>query len=240
MVAALVVVAALLGWQVYGMYFEHPPEPPAEEEEALPQPSPHVPATTSEQEHDGEEIMFGKPVIYLYPEEEQEVFVQLEFEGEFIATYPEYGQGWRVKASPDGRLADLADGQDYSYLFWEGTFGRPFSFDMSQGFVVRGQDTREFLQETLAKFGFTPREYNEFVVYWYPLMKDNPYNLIHFATEEYERIVSLKVNPRPDSLLRVFMAYQPLDNPVPAIPQEIIPFERRGFAVVEWGGTKLK
>ena len=42
----------------------------------------------------------AKPVIYLYPEEETEVTVSLDFDGTLTSTYPDYGEGWTVTAAP--------------------------------------------------------------------------------------------------------------------------------------------
>ena len=66
-----------------------------------------------------EESADAKPVIYLYPEEKTEVHVTLDYNGELIVTYPEYVDGWQISAYPDGTLCDV-DGNEYSYLFWEG------------------------------------------------------------------------------------------------------------------------
>ena len=63
-----------------------------------------------------------KPVIYLYPEQAQEVYVQLELDGEFTCTYPEYDNGWKVKAYPDGTLRDQDTGKEYNYLYQAQTF----------------------------------------------------------------------------------------------------------------------
>ena len=114
----------------------------------------------------------GKPVIYLYPETTTEVSVKLEYEGELICTYPEYKEGWHVVAQPDGTLTDIATQKEYSYLFWEGL--SEIKYDMSKGFVVKGSDTAEFLQNILAETGLTPKQYNEFIVYWLPKMQENP------------------------------------------------------------------
>ena len=84
--------------------------------------------------------------------------------------------------------------------------------------------------------GLTPREYNEFIVYWLPRMQDNPWNLIAFQGRNYTGSAPLTVMPRPDSILRIFMAYRPLDAPVTVPPQELTPFVRKGFTLVEWGG----
>ncbi len=179
-----------------------------------------------------------KPVIYLYPEQAQEVYVQLELDGEFTCTYPEYDNGWKVKAYPDGTLRDQVTGKEYNYLFWEGTSGT--GYDLSRGFVVEGKDTAEFLEEKLAYLGLNERESNEFIVYWLPRMEENNYNLITFQGEKYTEHAKLKISPEPDSILRVFMAYKPLDKPVDIPEQELEPFEREGFTVVEWGGAEME
>ena len=184
-----------------------------------------------------------KPVIYLYPEQERNVLVRLDYQGKIIADYPEYDNqigGWNVIAYPDGHLVNKVDNQEYSYLFWEGETSTPVNWDLSTGFVIKGEDTREFLQQTLSKIDLTPKEYNEFIVYWYPKMKDNKYNLIHFADKQYTDTAPLTITPTPDSLLRVFMVYKPLDERIEIKPQDLKPFERKGFAVIEWGGTEVK
>lgn len=185
----------------------------------------------------GDDTVFAKPVIYLYPEQETEVSVQLDYDGELTCTYPAYEDGWSVTAQPDGTLTD-EDGKQYSYLFWEGE--TDVEYDMSRGFVVKGSDTAEFLQEKLSYLGLTPREYNEFIVYWLPKMQDHPYNLIAFQQEAYTDSAALTISPQPDSILRVFMAYQPLEQPVEIEEQALAPFAREGFAVVEWGGTEIR
>lgn len=187
-------------------------------------------------EPDGSEAV-AKPVIYLYPEEETEVSVALDFDGQLTCTYPDYRDGWRVLARPDGTLTDLADGLEYSYLFWEGLSDT--QYDLSRGFVVAGKDTADFLRDALSTLGLTAREYNEFIVYWLPRMQDNPYNLITFQGGAYTDSAPLAISPAPDSLLRVFMVWKPLDAPVDIPPQELTGFEREGFTVVEWGGTEL-
>jgi len=183
-----------------------------------------------------------KPVIYLYPQKVEKVKVELDYHGEIIADYPAYDysiKGWEVTAYPDGKIIN-SDGEEYSYLFWEGKQAEKTNYDMSTGFVVKGENTREFLQDTLSKMGLTPKEYNEFIVFWYPKMKNNKYNLIHFADSEYTDTAPLTVIPAPDSMLRVFMVYKPLKEEIKVNPQEVKSFNRTGFSVIEWGGTEIK
>ena len=178
-----------------------------------------------------------KPVIYLYPEQKTAVSVSLDYAGTLTATYPAYENGWHITAEPDGTLYDEA-GNEYSYLFWEGE--DKTDYDFSKGFCVAGVDTADFLRETLAEIGLTPKEYNEFIVYWLPKMEDNSYNLISFQSEAYTDAAKLDIDPTPDSLLRVFMAWKPLSKPQTIEPQTFTPFARDGFTVVEWGGCEVK
>ena len=71
-------------------------------------------------------------------------------------------------------------------------------------------------------------------------MKNSKYNLIHFADKQYTDDAPLTINPKPDSVLRVFMVYKPLDEKIKIEEQEIKPFERSGFTVIEWGGTRAE
>lgn len=179
-----------------------------------------------------------KPVIYLYPTKEQTVSVKLDFKGQLTCTYPDYGNGWTVKAEPDGTLTNLADGKTYSYLYWEGVSDE--KWNLSKGFVVKGSDTAQFLQEKLKYLGLTPKEYNEFIVYWLPILQENPYNLITFAGKDYDDLARLDITPKPDSMLRVMMVFKALNKPVKVEEQTLSPFVRKGFTVVEWGGTEVK
>lgn len=179
----------------------------------------------------------AKPVIYLYPEKETEVTVELDFDGELTSTYPEYKGGWTVTAQPDGTLKD-ENGREYYCLFWEGVSDT--AYDFSTGFSVPGEETAAFLEKTLAEIGLTEKEANEFIIYWLPKMEHNAYNVISFQTEVYTETAKLEILPKPDSLLRVFMAWKPVKKPVEIEPQTFSAFERKGFTVIEWGGTEAE
>ncbi|MDR3599488.1 MAG: hypothetical protein P4L49_03235 [Desulfosporosinus sp.] len=150
-----------------------------------------------------------------------------------------YKHGWEVIAHPDGTMLNLGDNKEYSYLFWEGILADN-RWDMTKGFVVAGKDTKDFLQDKLSLMGLTPKEYNDFIVYWLPKMQDNPYNLITFANEEYEQRVHLSIAPNPDSVLRVFMVYKPITEKIDIPSQQLTTFNRTGFSVVEWGGSEVR
>lgn len=177
-----------------------------------------------------------KPVIYLYPEEETEVSVSLEMKDAILkCTYPEYQNGWKVIAQPDGTL--YADGREYNYLFWEAE--ALFPFTLKNGTCVAGKDTCKFLEEKLTQLGLSDKEQDDFITYWLPKMQDNPYNVIAFKTDEYEEHFGLEVTPKPDTIIRVFMTYKASEVYVDIEPEEITTPVRAGFTVVEWGGCEI-
>ncbi len=180
----------------------------------------------------------AKPVIYLYPETVTDVEVKLHYSGELTCAYPAYRDGWRVTAHPDGTLIDRETGAEYAYLFWEGR--SQMAVDWSRGFCVRGEDTAGFLEQTLTALGLNAKERNEFIVYWLPLMQENPYNLITFQTSAYTEVAELEITPTPDSMLRVFMVFRALKEPIEIESPDLTPFVREGFTVVEWGGRQEK
>lgn len=181
-----------------------------------------------------------KPILYLYPEEEMDVTVNLELvDHEFIFTYPEYPKnGWEVRVFPDGRVHDYKTERDYYSLFWE-TEGRPYAENIEEGFVVKGSKTRAFLEEKLAYLGLNYKEANEFLIFWLPMMENNAYNAIYFAEEEYEAMSKLDISPSPETIIRIMMMFQPLDYPIQLNKQKLEEApKRKGFTAVEWGGME--
>ena len=183
-------------------------------------------------------IVPEKPVIYLYPEEETVISVKLDYKGDLTCTYPHYqdGKGWEdLTVSPDGTIRK--DGREYYCLYWEGR--GMADYDFSRGFCVKGEDSAAFLEAVLPQLGLTPREANEFIIYWLPRLEANPYNVISFQQDAYTETAPLEVSPTPDSMLRVFMAFYGCDSYVEMAPQEFEEFYRVGFTVVEWGGAEV-
>ncbi|CAG5080854.1 carboxypeptidase-like regulatory domain-containing protein [Parvicella tangerina] len=185
------------------------------------------------------EAVLLKPIIYLYPEEETVVNVKLDYKGDIIYSYPAYPkEGWCVTAHPDGTLLGSND-LEYYGLFWEGIPDQSLTIG-EEGFVVSGDQTVSFLENALAELGLNRREAMEFIIFWQPKMENNLYNLIHFSTDEYQDLAHLEVTPQPETIIRVMMVYQPLNHPIDIVPQDLSKMrkERKGFTLVEWGGTK--
>lgn len=185
-----------------------------------------------------QEIRLEKPIIYLYPPDTMDVDVKVELPGVLTNTYPQYNDGWQVKAFPNGEIQDK-NGRNYYSLYWEGDMAN--LFELNSGTVVHRDETISFLETQLDNLGLNEREANEFIIFWMPILNASPYNLIHFSTTEYDSKVPLSIHPQPDHLIRIMMLYQPLDAPFACEPQylEKTNIDRTGFTVVEWGGSKI-
>jgi hypothetical protein len=140
----------------------------------------------------------------------------------------------------DGTLVDKSTGNKLYSLYWEGTKNSS-DLDKTVGFVVKGTDSAEFLEEKLAILGLNYKEKEEFIVYWLPKLESHNYNYIYFATEEeIEKEMPLKLSVEPDTLIRVRMIFEGLNEYREVEEQVLAPTpERNGFTVVEWGGTDL-
>ncbi|MBR2828891.1 MAG: hypothetical protein IKE70_06650 [Bacilli bacterium] len=175
-----------------------------------------------------------KPIIYLYPEKEQEIEVKLLKKENLWISYPKYEDSWKVLAKPDGTLRK--NNREYYGLYWEGINHK--KKQIKEGFIVRGEDTSTFLEEKLKILGLNDKEANEFIIYWLEKLEKNSYNYIRFETqEEIEEYMPLEIIPKPDTIIRILMDYMPLQEKIKVEEQHLIKRERKGFTVIEWGGS---
>lgn len=190
--------------------------------------------------YDSPYVSVDKPIIYLYPTEETEISVKLLNADKITCSYPKYIDGWKVLAKPNGDLIDLDTNRNLYALYYESL--NVENFDVSQeGFVVKGEDSAKFLEDKLEILGLTEREIEEFIIYWLPKLESNKYNYIRFATiDEINNNMPIEIDPTPDTIIRVLMIFKKLDNPIDVKEQELTTIERKGFVVVEWGGTEIK
>lgn len=179
----------------------------------------------------------GKPVIYLYPEKNTLVRVQVGIE-EFTKTIPDYGQnGWTVLARSSGLLTNLADKLNYPYLFWEGLSSQ--SLDSGTSWTLAKADVSTRLPEALLGMGLNEKETADFMEFWLPKLEavTEPYVEFSFVGNEVmSQIAPLTIKPAPDQLLRLFMYYRGATEAgfeMPAYKHEA----RHGFTAVEWGGS---
>ncbi len=206
----------------------------------------------------------GKPVVYLYPEKPTEVHLSFATPMTLNINIPTYTKGWFVKANPNGLLTDLqpeftnckaldsshvgseyaasaCNNNTYPYIYWSGKNEvQPYP-TVDGGWVVEKNQLKLFLKEKLSVLGFTDSEAADMIEYWVTKMskQNKPYYRLSFIqTQDMNAFVPMRITPQPDSVLRVFLDWQGLqEKPIkPIMPQELRPFVRRGFSYVEWGG----
>lgn len=179
-----------------------------------------------------------KPMIYLYPKEDTNIKVELKNKNFLTSTYPKYNNGWEILAKPDGTLIDK-NNREYYGLYWEGLNHKAEMKE--EGFVVKGEDTIEFLEEKLSILGLNQKEANEFIVYWLPKLEKNLYNYIYFEKQdEIDNYMPLSIEPKPDKIIRILMDYKPLKEKMLVKEELLEKQEREGFTVIEWGGSIIK
>jgi len=177
----------------------------------------------------------GKPVIYLYPTKDMDVKVEVKPNGGFTKTEPLYGNGWFVHATTQSDLFNYADKTNYPYLFWE---GKAYDYVApNYGFVMSKTDVGVKMPQILAKLGLNEKETKDFLEFWQPKLEVKPFVFVTFLPQrEFDKLAPLTVNPKPGTVIRVFMDYTPLDAPMKVVEPRFRTPERIGFTVVEWGG----
>ena len=196
------------------------------------------------------EVLDEKPVVYVYPEEEQGLTMTIDVKGTLDMVYPaperqvqtEEGTraSWTISAAPDGTLTD-ASGRSYPYVFWEG----PVRQDTPErGFIVAREDAVPFLEEKLALLGLSDKEAADFITYWAPRIRANEYTFVSFDASSYAQQVTYSFADEagnqvvPDTFIRVFMTIRAADANEKVTPQVFGPTPTRsGFTAVEWGGA---
>jgi hypothetical protein len=208
----------------------------------------------------------GKPVIYLYPTKPTVVTVRFVKPMIFSTVIPNYIDGWKVLAAPDGSLKDLqpqftacsnindkikgseyakeaCQVNDYPYLYWAGqSFAGTYEIP-DKGWVVAKDDVNYFLDNKLTEMGFNDIEKNDMLAYWVSefAKKNAPYYRLSFLqTDEVNKFIPMIVTPTPNTTFRLFLDWSPLSaKPAKELePQSLAHLDRNGFTLVEWGGLK--
>ena len=167
-----------------------------------------------------------------------DISVQLNIKySKFTTIYPKFNKknSWNVKAKPNGDI--LINDKTYPYLFWEAESYDPF--DTNEGFIVSEENAEKFLEEKLEILGLNEKEKTDFITYWLPVLLKNKLSLCSFQPKKYFDNFELNITPKPDSLIRVFVIIKKLDSPINIKEQKLVPNERKGFTVIEWGGSKI-
>lgn len=178
-----------------------------------------------------------KPILYFYPKKDKtKITVTFDKPELLDISYPVYKDKWSVTANKNGVLTDKK-GNTYYGLYWEET--KHTDVDFTKGYYVTKENAISFLEEKLKYIGLNERERNEFIIYWLPILTKNEKSVVHFElTDERQKTNAIKITPKPDSMLRVSMHVKKVDkDPGNLEMQHMKHFNRKGFAVVEWGGV---
>lgn len=181
----------------------------------------------------------AKPVVYLYPTVAQNVSVKIGADVKVSDPLYDSVNGWKnVWADPSGLLS--YNGKNYDSLFWEGPGYGQYPA-INSGTVVKTSDAIGTIRSQLAEQGFNAKEINDFVTYWAPNLPNKPYvRLSWLNTEQMNHLAPINITPSPDTIIRTFLDFKGLDNPVKIPAQNFVATPRVGFTVTEWGGLSSK
>lgn len=173
-----------------------------------------------------------KPNIYLYPAEDTDFTAEFILPRLLTVSDPLYGSGWSGTAHPDGTL-DIG-GEKYDYLFYESLTDEKLC-QTQEGFAVPADRREEVFREVLAGYGFNEKETEDFIDFWTNKLEAGcDYAMYPQLTEAVDASMPITVSPEPDSITRIWFAFE--KNGTPASQAQPEPIERNGFTMVEWGG----
>jgi hypothetical protein len=192
-----------------------------------------------------------KPAVYLYPQKEQRINVQVGIKQGFLTyTDPVYPKGgWDVVANPSGKIqylgAQIWDSQGkvqypsgvFPYLYYEGKITSTQVKRPETGYVVSLVYLSKTFDTLLPRLGLTTTEAAAFKQYWLRVLPPSPYYFIGvMPQEEVEENEPLTITPKEDTMIRVRLYFEALDTFKDVEEPKIKTPARKGFTVVDWGG----
>ncbi len=175
-----------------------------------------------------------KPNIYIYPEQNIQLTVKLNFPigGRVLVSIPEYGNGWNVSVDTSGLINSY-----YSYLFYEST--QPDIWQRNNGWIIKKSELESFFRANMTDYGFYGQEIQDFIEYWIPRLDNYSYYNIYPQTKNLiNNAIELGFSLEPDNFLRLFYVIKGIDDmPNYNLTKPVIDnsFERDGFFITEWG-----
>lgn len=174
-----------------------------------------------------------KPNIYIYPQQALDLAISLDFPkgGGVVASIPDYGSGWQVRVTPEGRINDRFD-----YLFYESK--QPDEWQDRTGWVVAKDSLEHFFTTNLQAYHFQDNEINDFNIYWLPRLKDHPYYKIYpQEAPVINALIQVRFSQAPDHFLRLFYLIEGVDQQPPPPEPHVIgnTVLRTGYHAAEWG-----
>jgi len=192
-----------------------------------------------------------KPAVYLYPEKETLVNVQVTITNGFLTyTDPRYpSTGWSVFAKPSGELqylsSNIFDSKGnvnyptgvFPYLYYEGKVADSVVSKPEKGYVIAYDNLANFFDGLLPELGLNQKESQEFKEYWIKALPKASYYFIGIIPrEQLDTNEPLTITPKEDTMIRVRLYFEALEKPKNVNQPEIVTPKRKGFTVVDWGG----
>lgn len=177
-----------------------------------------------------------KPAIYLYPEKTTDVHVTVDPAGFLTYSDPLYPSGgWRVIAHPDGNIE--SNGKRYPYLYYESKIHDAAITKPAKGYVVSPDELPALFSSLLPKLGLSAKETREFKDYWEKVLPEAAYYFVGIMQNEaIDAIEPLTIQPKADTIIRVRLYFEALDEKRSVEAPILITPKREGFVVAEWGG----
>lgn len=141
-------------------------------------------------------------------------------------------------------LQDVRDYGTYPYIYWDGTQTQQPMPTQDDGWIIEKADLERFLTEALQTMAFNDAEAREFLSFWIPKLQEDQaathYRLGFLQNEAVQNYLPIQVTPFPASFNRILMLAEanPLDHQpdLTLSPQALVPIDRTGYTLVEWGG----
>ena len=140
-----------------------------------------------------------------------------------------------------------------SYLFWEAKTANVNPNQLFLDNFVRRKNSIYCFNSTdieagicllLTNRGLNSKESYDLISYWLKDLTSKPYVAVSFLENKiYEELAVLNVEPKPKKLIRLFMLFNPINNPIEEVRgmdyEEIVKRDEYESTVVEWGAMNL-
>ena len=183
---------------------------------------------------------YCKPAVYLYPTQKTTVNVKIAPKGPVTLTIPKLpASGWEVTAYPNGKI-ESPDGV-FPYLYYEAQIPDNLLTKEKKGYVTQYKNLGSLFQTLLPKLGLNTKEQAEFSDYWLKALPNSPYYFVGVvSTQTLDSVSPLNISPKPQTVIRVGLYFEPLNEKIAVQEPTFSKKVRNGFTVVEWGGLFKK
>lgn len=195
-----------------------------------------TPFQSCEKENDDENdtTMVEKPNIYLYPEENIQLSVKLNFPkgGKIVTSIPKYDNGWNIFIDSTGIIDN-----HHTFLFYESQ--QPNVWQKKNGWIIKQKELESFFRDNMTEYGFKGQEIEDFIDYWIPKFTDFEYYTIYPQLSDLiDTVIELRFSKSPDNVMRLFYVIKGFSK-VPNLdlkqPSINTVFKRENFFITEWG-----